>query len=147
MERQIGSSTRALLAAALLSLVAAPAAIAGEAVSGASDATKPFVVKIHADWCGTCRALEGPLQELQARQGDALRFVLLDVTDGDATAAATAEADRLGIRTFFDEHKGKTGTVGVLSGSDRAVVGVFKGELDPAAYESLLERARSDTSS
>ena len=37
----------------------------------------------------------------EQESGDA-RIVVLDVTDKQSLAASTAEADRLGIRSFFD---------------------------------------------
>jgi thiol-disulfide isomerase/thioredoxin len=110
------------------------------AVAG-SGAKGPLVVKIHADWCGTCVKLNSTWEELQAQYGESARFVVLDVTDKQATLAASLEADRLGIREFFDANKGKTGTIGILDGSTGEVVEVFKGEFDPKAYQGTLAGA------
>ena len=104
-------------------------------------------MKIHADWCGTCTRLDGPLDALQKKEGDNARYVLLDVTDREAVTASLAEADRLGIRTFFDEYKGRTGTVGVLDGSTRKPVSVLKGEMDVVVYEEALAEARGGSPS
>jgi hypothetical protein len=52
-----------------------------------------------------------------------------------------AEAERLGIRAFFDSYKGRTGTVGVLT-ADGKPVSVMKGELDVSKYVAALEKAR-----
>ena len=94
---------RSLSLAAVFGLVFATAlAQAGDTqVSASEDASRPFVVKIHADWCGTCRRLEGPLESLQDREGANARYVVLDVTDRDVAAASLAEAERLGIRAFY----------------------------------------------
>lgn len=131
---------RAALTAAI-GLGLAGLAQAGDPVSAEDDSSKPFVVKIHADWCGTCTKLNPTMAELRERQGDKIRYVQLDVTDKEALARSTSEADRLGIREFFDEYKSKTGTVGVLNGASREPVTVLKGELDVAEYESALTKA------
>ncbi len=128
---------------ALLSAVSAQAA--DTAVSAAKDVSKPFVVKIHADWCGTCRMLEPTLTALDEKMGPSARVVVLDVTDRGTYAAAAAEAKRLGIESFFDRYKSRTGIVGVLDGSTREIIAVLSGELDITVYERALTQARKRT--
>ncbi len=128
---------RAILLGLLLLLAAAPA----WAESKAEARTGPLVVKIHADWCGTCTKLDSTWKELQSRYGESAEFVVLDVTDRDATLAAAVNADRLGIREFFDANKGKTGTIAILDPKTGEAYAVLKGELDPAAYEDPLAEA------
>jgi thiol-disulfide isomerase/thioredoxin len=101
----------------------------------------PLVVKIHADWCGTCRALNPTWDQLQSKYGDSLRFVVLDVTNRSDVEAATAEADRLDIRAVFDAYKSKTGTIAVLNGRTHEVVEVLKGVTDATRYDSAIQRA------
>lgn len=121
-------------------------ALAVAAPSGAeSDPSGPLVVKIHADWCGTCVKLNSTWEELQAGYGDSARFVVLDVTDRDASLAASVEADRLGISEFFDAHKAKTGTIAILDAQTGEVYEVFKGEFDPKAYEGPLAGAQKSS--
>lgn len=109
--------------------------------SAGEDASQPMIVEIHADWCGTCTKLKPTIEALQERVGGEARIVVLDVTDRAAVEASAAEADRLGIRGFFDAHKGATGTVGVLA-ADGTPVRVMKGELDTEEYVAALEEAR-----
>ncbi len=116
-------------------------------VSAEDDASRPFVVKIHADWCGTCTRLKPTLEALEKKVGDGARLVVLDVTDKQTLARATAEADRLGIREFFDTYKSRTGTVGVLDGASREPVSVLKGELDVAEYQRALAKATASGAS
>ena len=110
-------------------------------ISAADDASRPFVVKIHADWCGTCTRLNPVIDALEERVGSAARVVVLDVTDREAIERSAAEADRLRIRTFFEVHKSKTGTVGVLHGATRRPVRILRGEMDVAEYEAALVEA------
>ena len=137
----LGSSLAAVLALSLSGRLAV-AEVGAEA-----DPAKPFIVKIHADWCGTCTRLEPTWEALDAKFGSKVRLVVLDVTDRESVARATAEADRLGIREFFDTYKSKTGTVGVLDGASRQPVSVMKGETDLAAYESAVAKARQGSPS
>jgi len=128
----------ALLVAALL--LAGPGT-AGELASNGSTAASPIIAKIHADWCGTCAALEPTWKELQARYGDSARFVVFDVSDRAALVKAAAEAEALGITRFFDAHKGSTGVVAIIDPATGKAVDVFRGELDPARYDGPLAAA------
>jgi thiol-disulfide isomerase/thioredoxin len=107
---------------------------------------KPMVVKIHADWCGTCTRLETTFEQLEKQIGSEARIVVLDVTDKAAVARSAAEADKLGIRDFFDSYKSKTGTVGVIDASGKTVT-VLKGEMDPSKYVAAVEKAKGQGAS
>lgn len=145
MKGSTRSSIRRVSSALILSMAlwsASSALGAGAEISAAKDAAKPFVVKIHADWCGTCRMLEPTLTALEKKMGSSARVVVLDVTDRESYATAKAEAERLGIGSFFDQYKSRTGIVGVLDGSTRETIKVLSGELDIHVYEKLLTQAR-----
>jgi thiol-disulfide isomerase/thioredoxin len=107
---------------------------------------KPMIVKIHADWCGTCTRLETTFKELEQQIGSDARIVVLDVTDKAAVARSAAEADRLGIRDFFDSYKSKTGTVGVIDANGKTV-SVLKGEMDPSKYVAAVQKANGQGAS
>lgn len=138
---KIARSTLAAALALALPLLATGAR-AGEMVSKDTDAARPFVVKVHADWCGTCTALNATWDELQSEVGDGARLVILDVTDRATLQKSQAEAERLGIEGFFAEYKARTGTIGVLRGDNRAKVEVLKGVRDVARYEAAIAEAR-----
>jgi thiol-disulfide isomerase/thioredoxin len=148
MSHRFSAARRLVCALAALVAFGVATGAAGDhhQISAADDASKPFVVKIHADWCGTCRRLEATLEALRERTGDDVRIVVLDVTDRESLALATAEADRLRIRAFFDAYKSKTGTVGILDGVTREPVSVLKGETDVAKYEAALATAEGRAS-
>ena len=148
MSHRFSAARRLICALAALVAFGVATGAAGDhhQISAADDASKPFVVKIHADWCGTCRRLEATLEALRERTGDDVRIVVLDVTDRESLALATAEADRLRIRAFFDAYKSKTGTVGILDGVTRKPVSVLKGEMDVAEYEAALATAEGRAS-
>jgi thiol-disulfide isomerase/thioredoxin len=105
-------------------------------------ATVPLVVKIHADWCGTCVKLNPTMAQLQEELGASARIVVLDVTDKDALAKSSTEADSLGIAGFFDAYKSKTGTVAVLRPGVSEPVAVYKGETAIAPYVAAVAKAQ-----
>jgi thiol-disulfide isomerase/thioredoxin len=121
--------------------LALSAARAEAPVAAGDDASQPFVVKIHADWCGTCQRLNPTWDELQSSLGGQARLVVFDVTDRAAVERSTEEADRLNLRSFFDAYKSKTGTVAVLHGVSREPVEVLKGETNAAVYVEAVARA------
>jgi len=141
----IAAATGAAAAVAALGLVALalggdprPADASGTAEAAA--AGQPYVVKVHADWCGTCRMLEPTWKQIENELAGDARIVVLDVTDREAVAASRKQAERLGLTTFFDRYKSQTGTIGVLDG-DRQPVKVMKGTLEFAEYERAVAEA------
>ena len=110
-------------------------------VSAAADASRPFLVKIHADWCLVCVSLEPTWRELQRRLGGDARLVVLDVTDGEALARSRKEALRLGLLPFLRSHQTRTGTIAVLDGASRRVLREFHGERRTAPYEAAVAEA------
>ena len=111
----------------------------GLETSRAAEPAGPYVVKVHADWCGTCTRLNPIWEVLREKYADRAQFVVLDVTDRDAVAAASEEAERLGLASFFAEYKARTGVVGIFDGSTKQLVEIFKGEWRVEAYDDVLE--------
>lgn len=134
--RAVRTAVSVFSALAVLLLVGASAQ--AEPVGG-----KPVIAKIHADWCGTCTQLNPTMAALEERVGDEATVVTLDVTDKDAVEKSRVEAERLGIRKFFDSYKGKTGTVGVIA-PDGKIVQIYRGELDVDKYEAALKVAEKE---
>ncbi len=122
----------------LVALLALPVA----ATAGEMAAERPYLVKVHADWCGTCVRLDSTWKELQAAYDGKAELVRFDVTDRDAIEASRKEAERLGLTGFFEDHKAKTGIIAVLD-AERKPVEVLKGETDLDAYGRAFDQARS----
>jgi hypothetical protein len=103
-----------------------------------------YLVKIHSDWCGTCTRMEPLWTRLGEECGDKAQLVLLDVTDRESTENSSREAERLGLKEFFDAHKSKTATIAVIEAATGKPVAVFKGEMDFAKYEAVLTEGRGE---
>lgn len=134
-------------AASILSWI--PIAIAALAWAGTSQASnqsfacesKPLVVKIHADWCGSCRATRATWQKVIEDLSDQATMVKFDVTDRASYEAALAEAERLEITDFLREYRRRTGTIAVLDCRTRKPLVVLGGERDYAKYREAIEKA------
>ena len=124
------------VAIALLAATAAPAPVGAE-----PGPTSPFVVEIHADWCGTCTWLASTWAQIERDLGDRAHVVRFDVTDRDRLERSRAEAQRLGLAEFFESHKGSTGTIAVLDGSTREPLAIRKGDADFGVYRDAVDRA------
>jgi thiol-disulfide isomerase/thioredoxin len=139
MTRLARSATVLGLLVALACLLGSPALAGDEA--GSCEARKPLVVKIHADWCGSCKATEATWNRVETDLGDQATVVELDVSDRVAYTASAAEAERLGIEEFFQEYRSRTGTVAVLDCVTLEPVAVMSGERDFDKYREAVEKA------
>jgi thiol-disulfide isomerase/thioredoxin len=118
-------------------LLIAPGAGAGE------QSGNPQVVKIHADWCGTCTKLNPTWDALREEYGDSVDFVVLDVTDREAKSASEATAKQRGLEQIFKTYGGRTGTILIVAPGGDEPVAVLAGETDVAAYDEPIAEARS----
>ena len=123
-----------------LFLALAVALVAFDTVQAETD-SRPFLVKVHADWCGSCVKLEPVWKEIEANLGDRARTVVFDVTNKGSMQEARETAAGLGLAETFAQYGGRTGTILVVRGDSHEVVKVFKGEYDLAPYEAAIAAA------
>lgn len=113
------------------------------APAAADDAAgNPQVVKIHADWCGTCVKLNPTWEALREKHADSVDFIILDVTNDITRAAAENTAEQRGLDRVFETYGGRTGTVLVMRAAAGEPVAVLKGKTDVADYDEPIARAR-----
>ena len=111
--------TRCVLFALLL--MASPA-LAGTVQVDGEGSPALYVVKVHADWCGSCKALAPVLEEVrETLTAESVLFLELDVTDEARTAQARLLAAALGIEDHLKANN-KTGLVLLIDPSDKALV-------------------------
>ncbi len=71
-----------------------------------------YAVMMHADWCGTCKALAPKISQAREKakldEKDVL-FVKLDLTNDNTKHQAAMMATALGITGVYEENAGKTG--------------------------------------
>ena len=136
-----------LLAAALGgtvgALYVANAAPAVPAVSGAeaADSARPYVVKLHAQWCPYCLMTKDEWTRIEDTYAGRVNLVVLDVTTTRATERSRAIAQRLGLTPFFDEYAGATGMVVVLDGRTKNVIAEVAGSRPFEEYRDAIDAA------
>ena len=106
----------------------------------ASQPTKPFVVKVHAQWCPVCMITTTVWSEIQQEYAGRVNFLVLDFTDDRTTDASRAEADRVGLGRVFEE-TGATGVVLVVDGRTREVTASVAGSRNLADYRAAIDTA------
>lgn len=136
----------AAMAVLTLSTAATPTSSRADETTEQATDSRPLVVMIHADWCGTCRAMSNVWAQIQQDFADRSTIVTLDVTDRPAYASSATAARELGIRKFFDRYRAKTGTIAVLACATREPVAIMNGERDLEAYRAALSKAACKTS-
>ena len=99
----------------------------------------PLIVKIHADWCSRCQAIEPTWQRIEKELGDEARIVVLDVTDETRLQAAQATAKELGLESFFVANRSRTGTVAIFKPGSATPAKLLYGEKNFEMYETALK--------
>lgn len=113
--------TRCVLFSLALLLMASPA-LAGTVQVDGEGRPALYVVKVHADWCGSCKALAPVLEEVRESLVDEpVLFLELDVTDEARTAQARLLTAALGIEDHLKANN-KTGLVLLIDPGDNALL-------------------------
>jgi len=107
---------------------------------------KPYVVKLHAQWCPLCMITKDVWREIETTYAGRVNLVVLDFTNDANTSVSRAEAKRLGLEQLFSNYEGATGVVVVLDAQTGDVLASIKGSRDfgeyRAAIDSALERVK-----
>lgn len=130
-----------LLAATLAGLYLTNATPIVPAIAESDLDGRPYVVKMHAQWCPVCRVTKDVWSDIQTAYTGKVNLIVLDFTNDDTTRASRAEAARLGLAPLFDEYEGATGYVVILDGRTKEVRNEIKGRRDFAEYQAAIDAA------
>jgi len=106
----------------------------------ASNPSKPFVVKLHSQWCHLCLITTSVWSQIEQEYGGRANFLVLDFTDDQTTDASKAAAERVGLGRVFEE-SGSTGVVLVVDGRTKEVTASIAGSRDVAEYRTAIDAA------
>ena len=118
---------------------AAPVAPAISAAD-AADPGRPFVVKLHSQWCHLCLITTRCGQQIEKEYAGRVNFLVLDFTDDQTTDASKAAAERVGLGRVFEE-SGSTGVVLVVDGRTKDVTASIAGSRNVAEYRAAIDNA------
>ena len=82
----------------------------------AANTSRPYVVKLHAQWCPICMLTKTTWSQIEVAYSGHANFVMFYFTNQATTDRSRAEAKKLGLEKFFDRNVGATGTIAVLDG-------------------------------
>ena len=139
----LGAASAALvvLAAFLYITNAAPTPTA---IGRAHDPTRPYVVKLHAQWCPVCMATKSVWAQIESVYATRVNLVVFDFTSDATTETSRQKAKRLGLEAYFDDYVGATGTISVLAGGTRQEVTSIHGSRNFTDYRDAIEAALKD---
>ncbi|MEM9445415.1 MAG: thioredoxin domain-containing protein [Verrucomicrobiota bacterium] len=88
---------------------------------------KIIVAKFHADWCGSCKAMEDSLVDLSNKfDGKEVLFVTFDRTNNTTTHHSELLASAMELGEIYDSHAG-TGYVLLIDPKNGNVIEKLKG--------------------
>jgi thiol-disulfide isomerase/thioredoxin len=111
----------------------------------AAETDRPYLVKLHAQWCPVCMMTKDVWSELSVAYERRVRFAVFDFTNDTTTAASRVEAARLGLSAVFDEYVGETGTVLIVDGRSREVLDSVHGARELEPYHAAIDQALART--
>jgi hypothetical protein len=106
-----------------------------------SSANKPYVVKLHAQWCAACMLTKPAWSQIDGAYSTRVKLVVFDLTNEATTTASRNRAKRLGLENFFEENAHSTGTIAVLDGRTKKVIAEISGSRDFAEYRAAIDAA------
>ena len=133
--------TVAIASGLVLYIRNAPPVVPALSAVEATSTAKPYVVKLHAQWCPVCMVTKGVWSEIEKTYAGRVNLVVLDFTNEARASASQAEAARLGLTKFFDEYGGATGTIVVMDSKTKDVTASIKGSRDFAEYRAAIDAA------
>ncbi len=100
---------------------------------------KPVVVDIYASWCPVCKNVAPTLAQLKKEYTGKANFVVLDVSNKDSTAKATARAKELGLDKFLAKNITQTGLIAVIDPATSKVIAEERDDTEIATYKKPLD--------
>ena len=105
--------------------------------------TRPYLAKLHAQWCPVCMLTKGAWAEIEREYAGRVNFVVFDSTTEADRERSRTEADRLGLRRILDDYYGATGMVLVIDPGTERVIAQLGGLYTFDEYREAIDAALS----
>lgn len=130
------------LASGGVALTMAPGDAAAE-VRGELREADIMLVKMHADWCGNCKALN---PHWDSAQNDRLGkqnvlFVKFDITNQQTRAHSEMLANELGLGDVWEARSGSTGQMFIVDRSTKKVIADFNSRSSAKSIAKAIDDA------
>lgn len=102
-----------------------------------------IVVKVHADWCATCKKMGPILEDLTQRLGGDTKtlFVKVDLTNDATKRQSRLLMNALDLSKVYHEHTKKTGVLLLVDPKDAKVVNILTSEMTAVQMEQAIRAA------
>lgn len=102
-----------------------------------------IVVKVHADWCSTCKKMGPILEDLTQRLGGGTKtlFVKVDLTNDATKRQSRLLMNALNLSKVYREHTKKTGVLLLVDPKDAKVVKTLTSEMTAVQMEQAIRAA------
>lgn len=101
-----------------------------------------LAVRFHADYCGTCRAMEPTFNSVTKLNDDrAVKFITFDFSSKESKAQAEAMAKKLGLEDIYKKNRGKTGYGMVIDNKSKKMVSKLSARQSADAMNKTITKA------
>jgi hypothetical protein len=102
--------------------------------------TKIIAVRMYADWCGNCRALDPKVDAIKGGfHNRGVLFTRFDQTDEFAVAQSELLAARTNLTAAFEAWKGKTGVMLLVDANSGEILEVINHRMTPEEIAAAIE--------
>ena len=101
-----------------------------------------FIIKFHADWCGSCQLLGPKIEKARGKAGlddSAALFIKLDLTDSTTRNQAAMMASALGLGKYFSDNAGKTGFAILVDPESKEIKGRITKDMSAETIIELIQ--------
>lgn len=134
-----------ILSLALMAVIVTVALVAGMRSAHAQQVEagpRVLAVKLHADWCSSCRAIEPRFQALREKFGrEPVLFATLDLTRDASQVQAYYLAAALGLEEVWHAYASEVGYVLLIDADSKRVLARLTRKQDLATMSAQLTQA------
>jgi thiol-disulfide isomerase/thioredoxin len=122
----------------------APPVVPAISQAEAQHPSKPYIVKMHAQWCSICLSTKDVWSQIAETYATRANLVVFDFTSDRTTNVSRIEAKRLGLDQFFADNEGWSGAVVVLDARTKAELAAISGSVSFDDYRGAIDKALGD---